>query len=142
MQQRFAGEDIVGRRRRTAEELAQKVGLADQLAAQGERQKEIARTLGVSVMTLHRWRKMQAQTAARVQDQRRAKLLGDQPVAPLSLATAGLARPLIASSTRVRDARALERENHQLRWLIADLLLERVAAEEYRPPQGLRRHAV
>jgi hypothetical protein len=38
--------------------IAAKLAQADDLPTQGKLQSEIARTLGVSVMTLHRWRKM------------------------------------------------------------------------------------
>jgi putative transposase len=38
-------------------EVATKLAQANDLARQGKLQSEIARTLGVSVMTLHRWRK-------------------------------------------------------------------------------------
>jgi DNA invertase Pin-like site-specific DNA recombinase len=38
-------------------EIAKKLAQANRLARQGKLQSEIARTLGVSVMTLHRWRK-------------------------------------------------------------------------------------
>jgi transposase-like protein len=38
-------------------EIAAKLARADELASQGKLQSDIARTLGVSVMTLHRWRK-------------------------------------------------------------------------------------
>ena len=38
-------------------EIATKLAQADDLETQGRLQSEIARTLGVSVMTLHRWRK-------------------------------------------------------------------------------------
>jgi hypothetical protein len=38
-------------------EIAGMLVQADDLATQGKIQSEIARTLGVSVMTLHRWRK-------------------------------------------------------------------------------------
>jgi transposase len=38
-------------------EIATKLAQANDLATQGKLQSEIARTLGVSVMTLHRWRK-------------------------------------------------------------------------------------
>jgi DNA invertase Pin-like site-specific DNA recombinase len=39
-------------------EIAAKLAQADDLATQGKLQSEIARALGVSVMTLHRWRKL------------------------------------------------------------------------------------
>jgi transposase len=38
-------------------EIARKLAQANELATQGQLQSEIARALGVSVMTLHRWRK-------------------------------------------------------------------------------------
>src|SRR5262249_57667262 len=38
-------------------EIATKLAQANELATQGKSQSEIARTLGVSVMSLHRWRK-------------------------------------------------------------------------------------
>src|SRR6201984_1315917 len=38
-------------------QIASKLAQANDLATQGKLQSEIARTLGVSVMTLHRWRK-------------------------------------------------------------------------------------
>jgi transposase-like protein len=38
-------------------EIARKLAQANRLARQGKLQPEIARTLGVSAMTLHRWRK-------------------------------------------------------------------------------------
>ena len=42
-------------------EIASKLAQANDLAAQGKLQSDIARTLGVSVMTLHRWRKEASQ---------------------------------------------------------------------------------
>src|SRR5215472_12455256 len=44
-------------RRHSRVEIATKLAQANDLARQGKLQSEIARTLGVSVMTLHRWRK-------------------------------------------------------------------------------------
>ena len=45
------------RKRHSRAEIATKLVQANDLATQGKLQSEIARTLGVSVMTLHRWRK-------------------------------------------------------------------------------------
>ena len=42
-------------------EVATKLAQANHLARQGKLQSEIARTLGISVMTLHRWRKEASQ---------------------------------------------------------------------------------
>jgi putative transposase len=41
-------------------EIAAKLAKADELASHGKLQSEVARMLGVSVMTLHRWRKAAA----------------------------------------------------------------------------------
>src|SRR5262245_66100134 len=48
---------MVKKKRHSRVEIASKLAQANDLAAQGKLQTEIARTLGVSVMTLHRWRK-------------------------------------------------------------------------------------
>src|SRR5262249_58817401 len=45
------------KKRHSRVEIASKLAQANDLAMQGKLQSEIARTLGVSVMTLHRWRK-------------------------------------------------------------------------------------
>src|SRR5260370_31145354 len=44
-------------KRHSQAEIAAKLVEADDLASQGKSQSDIANTLGVSVMTLHRWRK-------------------------------------------------------------------------------------
>jgi putative transposase len=45
------------RKQHSRGEIVRKLAQANRLARQGKLQSEIARTLGVSVMTLHRWRK-------------------------------------------------------------------------------------
>jgi putative transposase len=45
------------RKQHSRGEIARKLAQANRLARQGKLQSEIARTLGVSVMTMHRWRK-------------------------------------------------------------------------------------
>jgi putative transposase len=45
------------KKRHSRVEIATKLAQANDLATQGKLQSEIARTLGVTVMTLHRWRK-------------------------------------------------------------------------------------
>jgi len=45
------------KRKHPKAEITALLAQADDLARQGKLQSEIARTLGVSVMTLHRWRK-------------------------------------------------------------------------------------
>jgi transposase len=49
------------KKRHSRVEIATKLVQANDLATQGKLQSEIARTLGVSVMTLHRWRKERSQ---------------------------------------------------------------------------------
>jgi putative transposase len=48
---------MANKKRHSRMEIASKLTQANDLATQGKLQSEIARTLGVSVMTLHRWRK-------------------------------------------------------------------------------------
>jgi transposase-like protein len=92
-------------------EIATKLAQANDLATQGKLQSEIARTLGVSVMTLHRWRKT--------------------PPGPQS----AWWRPPKAREpdrTRSTDGRIaeLQLENLRLRRLVTDLLLEKIKLEE------------
>ena len=44
-------------------EVATKLAQANDLARQGKPQSEIARTLGIGVMTLHRWRRQASQSS-------------------------------------------------------------------------------
>jgi putative transposase len=94
-------------KRHSRVEIATKLAQANDLARQGKVQSEIARTLGVSVMTLHRWRKAQP---------------GPQP-AP---------EPGHPDRTRSGDDRIaeVELENSRLRRLVTDLLLEKIKLEE------------
>jgi putative transposase len=88
-------------------EIAAKLAQAGDLAAQGKLQSEIARTLGVSVMTLHRWRKMSlARRAA--------------PNGPGQL-------DQMPHASRIAE---LQLENSRLRRLVTDLLLEKLKLEE------------
>jgi putative transposase len=81
------------KQKKSRAEIAKKLAQANRLARQGKLQSEIARTLGVSVMTLHRWRKA---------------LLGT--------------RPAHEADQRDRIAQ-LQLENSMLRRLVTDLLL-------------------
>jgi putative transposase len=90
-------------------EIAAKLTQAEELATQGKLQSEIARTLGVSVMTLHRWRKMP----------------------PVALAVPAVVNHTHrfdqAPQTRIAE---LQLENSRLRRLVTDLLLEKIKLEE------------
>src|SRR5262249_25747414 len=88
-------------------EIATKLAQANGLATQGKLQSHIARTLGVSVMTLHRWRKAPpgAQPAHETGEPGQTRGGGDR-IAELQL------------------------ENSRLRRLVTDLLLEKIKSEE------------
>ncbi len=91
-------------------EIAAKLAQANDLATQGKLQSDIARTLGVSVMTLHRWRKMSL----------------------LSRATpTGLDEPSqLEQAPHASRIAELQLENSRLRRLVTDLLLEKIKLEE------------
>jgi putative transposase len=99
------------KKRHSKVEIATKLARANELAIQGKLQSEIARTLGVSVMTLHRWRK-----APR----------GIQP-ALVATPEAGRVDRTPGSGNRIAE---LQLENLRLRRLVTDLLLEKVRLEE------------
>ena len=99
-----AGQAAMARRHSRAE-IATKLAQANDLARQGKLQSEIARTLGVSVMTLHRWRKA-------LPGPQRALEAGDPD-----------------RSRGGRDPE-LQLENSRLRRLVTDLLLEKIRFEE------------
>jgi hypothetical protein len=105
-------------------EIAAKLVQADDLARHGELQRQIAHTLGVSVMTLHRWRKISTEPHA------------------TSLAPDAVAQFQEELGARKRLAE-LELENSRLRRLVTDLLLEKVQLEEAawstRPPHARSR---
>jgi putative transposase len=92
-------------------EIATKLAQANELAAQGKLQSEIGRTLGVSIMTLYRWRKAPP---------------GSQSA---FVATHDTDQP---DRTRGADDRIteLQLENSRLRRLVTDLLLEKIKLEE------------
>jgi putative transposase len=86
-------------------EIAAKLAQANDLAAQGKLQSEIAKTLGVSVMTLYRWRKLPVKGSEE----------SKTPAQELS------------HSQRIAD---IQLENARLRRLVTDLLLEKMKLEE------------
>src|SRR5438093_8294078 len=113
------------KKRHSKAEIATKLAKANDLATQGKLQSDIARTLGVSVMTLHRWRKA--------------------PPGPQSEFGA-IQEPDQPNRTRGGGDRIaeLQLENSRLRRLVTDLLLEKVKLEEaaqsqVSPRGGLRR---
>jgi putative transposase len=114
---------MLNRKRHSRVEMATKLAQANKLATQGKLQSEIARILGVSVMTLHRWRK-----------------------APPGPQRALVATPEARKPDRTRGAdriAELQLENARLRRLVTDLLLEKIkheeAAQGQSPGEGTRR---
>ena len=95
------------KKRHSRVEIATKLAQANNLATQGKLQSEIARTLGVSVMTLHRWRKA--------------------PPGPQPADEAGQPDRTRGGGDRIAELRL---ENSRLRRLVTDLLLEKIRLEE------------
>src|SRR5262245_34567842 len=91
-------------------EIAAKLAQAGDLATQGKLHSEIARTLGVSVMTLHRWRKMSLAPRGAPAGPNGPSQLDQMPPA-----------------SRIAE---LQLENSRLRRLVTDLLLEKLKLEE------------
>src|SRR5215471_2224030 len=61
------------KRKHSKAEIAFKLAEADDLVTEGKLQSEIARALGVSVMTLHRWRKLRHSRMVRAKSIRSRK---------------------------------------------------------------------
>ena len=100
------------KKRHSRVEIASKLARANDLATQGKLQSEIARTLGVSVMTLHRWR--------------RKAPPGPQP-AFVAIQEAGQPDRTRGRGDPIAE---LQLENSRLRRLVTDLLLEKIKLEE------------
>lgn len=127
---------VTTRQRHTAAEIATKLALAEEMAAKGHLHGNIARSLGISVMTYHRWRK--------------ARRLPNGAAHPGTTAgtTAETREPeTLAAAEQMIDIRELRLENLRLRRLVTDLLLEkdklqedlRATVNHRRAVQGLRR---
>jgi putative transposase len=99
------------KKKRSKTEIAAMLVQADDLAKQGVFQSEIARTLGVSVMTLYRWRKVPP---------------GPPEKLPVPDEVTRFEKEL-GSGQRIAE---LELENARLRRLVTDLLLENMKIAE------------
>jgi transposase len=82
------------------------------MVGHGKLHSEVAKALGVSIMTYHRWRKARAEAPAR------------RP------ALAAESRPRPAGSEVETRIEELQLENSRLRRLVTDLLLEKMRLEE------------
>ena len=102
---------VAKKKRHSRTEIATKLAQANDLAMRGRLRSEIARTLGVSVMTLHRWRKASH---------------GRQP-AFVATHEAGQPNRTRGGGDRIAE---LQLENSRLRRLVTDLLLEKIRLEE------------
>ncbi|MEZ2142828.1 transposase [Bradyrhizobium sp. DN5] len=103
------------------EEIMLKLVRADELARAGNSQVEICKALGVSIMTLHRWRKLS---------------LGKDEAQSSNLREAGTNAPtdLPTMSEMRRVLEELTVENQRLRKLVTDLMLEKMRLEETSTP--------
>lgn len=101
------------RQRHTPSEVATKLAMADEMAAQGRLHGDIAKSLSISVMTYHRWRK--------------ARRLA-HPAAKLAAAAAPMDD--LPEREQMNQIRELRLENLRLRRLVTDLLLEKDKLEE------------
>jgi putative transposase len=95
------------KKRHSREEIAAKLAQAKEMSGQGKLQSEIARTLGVSVMTLHRWR--------------------TSPATPHSVA---VVTDEMSGDEQGNSISEIQMENLRLRQLVTDLLLEKMKLEE------------
>jgi len=105
---------MVTKRRHTGAEISAKLPIAGEMAAQGRLDGELAKSLGISLMTYHRWRKAHG---------------------TLVRPTAGLARDaerteMPIEREQMSQIRHLQLENSRLRRLATDLLLDKAKLEE------------
>lgn len=104
-------------KRHNEDEITSKLRQAGELIARGQTQSQICKALGISVMTLHRWRKL-------------------APIPPRKAETANdiyKAESLLPSSLNERDPiseKEILLENRRLKRIITDLLLEKIKLEE------------
>jgi putative transposase len=103
------------KKRHNATEIVSKLEQADILSSEGQTQNEIAKALGISVMTFHRWRKARRPYPA-----------------PSGLRTLGqlVADNRASESDRASRIAELQLENSRLRRLVTDLLLEKMRLED------------
>lgn len=105
-------------RHHSAHEISAKLRQAEQMMARGQSQAQICKTLGVSVMTFHRWRK-------------RRLLQGTGQALPPETGLQGVGEE--PSSDRRRndhEVDELRSQNERLKRIVADLLLEKANLEE------------
>lgn len=102
-------------KKHTPDEIRELLTGADTLARRGLPQADICSSLGISVMTYHRWRKMPSLALALNPDHHQFEAHS----APRAFS------PFI-SVTDLQRLREVQLENQQLRKIISDLMLERL----------------
>jgi hypothetical protein len=104
-------------KKHSREEILSKLARADELARAGNSQVDVCKALGVSVMTLHRWRKLPLprQEANVAQDNAAEGVASGRP-------------PAMDQMRHVLED--LKLENQRLRKIVTDLLLEKMRLEE------------
>jgi hypothetical protein len=108
-------ERIVAKHRHTASEIATKLAMAADMASQGRLHGDIAKSLGISLMTYHRWRKARG-------------ALARPALRPMTDAAQRI--DISPEREQMSQIRELQLENSRLRRLVTDLLLEKVKLEE------------
>ena len=103
------------KKRHNTNEIAAKLQEADVLGAAGQTQNEIAKALGISVMTFHRWRKARPHRARSVAH------------AQTRLPELSTVAPSPGQNGRITE---LQLENARLRKLVTDLLLEKMQLQD------------
>jgi transposase-like protein len=108
-------------KRHSHDEISRKLVRADELARAGNSQVEICKALGVSVMTLHRWRKLTlGNDEAQSSNGREARTDGQSGFSTMD--------------EMRRELEELAAENQRLRKLVTDLMLEKMRLEEASSP--------
>jgi putative transposase len=111
-------------KRHSPDEIVGKLREADEMMEKGRRQGDIARALGISVMTYHRWRKARPRLGDGSRDGSRT-VPSRPPV-----------RPILEHTHQIVRLDELRLENDRLRRLVADLMLEIVRLEESQQGRG------
>jgi hypothetical protein len=100
-------------KRHDFQEVSTMLRQAEDMIKSGKSQKDVCKSLGISVMTFHRWRKL-------------ATSAEDLSYVPHQ--TPGTAAANGAGHSKQIDE--LELENHRLRRIVSDLLLEKMKVQE------------
>ncbi len=101
-------------KRHSSEEISAMLQLAEDMVRDGRSQKEACRTLGISVMTYHRWRK---------------QVLGTRDH-QINNAPRGSEFTGSSATEQFNQIDALRLENERLRRIVSDLLLEKMKVQE------------